>query len=217
MKGINSKLSVLAFVVVTLVSTTVIFNLPAISQEKQKSGNDTSISWSPKKHRIQSNDKNLVLNLPDSFLTKDIVVGVIPVRDGDSESLIIGLVTWKDSKMGSQTLIDSVVNLSDESIVLMNERINLNKLDELNSNNGKSLLVLLNVKQGTKISLLKNGEQYLSKTISKDGEILKQPEQLGIESMGLKKMTGASSLLGELQTRRLIKGIRKNSEGGLNK
>ena len=90
------------------------------------------------------------------------------------------------------------------------------RASEFASDNAKSLLILLKVKPGTEISMLQRGEKVLDKTFTEESVIIKQPEQAGIEAVGLQRITGVSSLLGELQTRKLFQRFGANKGGGKN-
>lgn len=214
MKKLKSNLGFIAFVLLAVVATSSLFVLNASSQASRKGDNDVSISWTPKKQQIKSTESKFALNLPDSVSSQNWVVGVMPVGKDENETIVTGLVSWKDSKMGARTFIDNVIDLSGESITLADGRADFSKSTEFSSDNGKSLLILLKVKPDTEINILQSGKTVLTKTFTGDGEIVAQPEQVGMATMGLKRVTGPSSLLGELQTRRLSQLFGKSIQMG---
>lgn len=202
MRKLKSNLGLIAFVLTAVAATSLLF-ISNVSSQSQRKTDDVSISWSPKKHAIKSVDSKFALNLPDSVSSQNWVVGVMPVGKDEEETVVSGIVSWKDSKMGQKTVIESVNDLPDNSFALVNGRASFSDSNEFNSESGKSFLVLLKVKPETEISVLQNGENLVSKSFSNESGIIAQTDQTGMAALGMKRITGVSSLLGELQTRKL--------------
>ncbi|HMS38946.1 MAG TPA: hypothetical protein PKE69_01880 [Pyrinomonadaceae bacterium] len=200
MRKLKSNFGIIAFVLVAVLATSAVFISSASSQERRKD-NDVSISWSPKKRDIKTADSKLTLNLPDSLANQDWVVGVMPAKEGENETLVVGAVSWKDSNMGAQTVIENVTDIPDDSMTLSKGQANLANANEFSS---KSMLILLTVKPGTQISLTQKGEQISMATSTNEGSIIAKETQRGLQSIGIKKITGVSSLMGELQTRKFM-------------
>lgn len=211
MRKLKSNLGLIAFVLTAFAATSFLFISSFSSQAQRKTGDDVAISWTPTKRKIKSVDSKFVLNLPDSVSSQNWVVGVIPISKDEGETIVSGVVSWKDGKMGQKAVIESVNDLSAESFALVNGRVNFSDSNEYNSESGKSFLVLLKVKPETEITVLQKGENLVSKTFSNESGILSQTDQPGMAATGIRRITGVSSLLGELQTRKLYQRFgRKN-------
>lgn len=218
MKKLKSNLGLIAFLMLAVAATSFLFISNVSSQEQRKSGNDTSISWSPKKREINSRDSKVVVNLPESVSSQNLVIGVMPVGKDEKETVVVGVVSWKDSKMGKQTVIDSVVDLSDESVTSLNGQIDLaSSSTAFGSDSGKSLIILLKTKPETEISASQAGREVLAKTYATETGVIARTEPTAMETVGVKRITGVSSLLGELQTRKMLQRFGKNKlDGGKN-
>jgi hypothetical protein len=211
MRKFKSKLGLLAFVLLAMSATSLIFVLSVSSQVQRKGDDTVSISWSPKEREIKSVGSKLLLNLPESVSSQDWVIGVMPTKENENERIVVGVVSWKDSQMGRQTKIETVNDMSDNSIKLISGQADLTGSNDFGLNSDKSLLILLRVKPETKIIVLQRSEEILAKTTTNDSGIMTQSGPSAMEKAGIKRITGVSSLLGELQTRKFFQRLGKNN------
>jgi hypothetical protein len=58
---------------------------------------------------------------------------------------------------------------------------------------------------------LQRSEEILAKTTTNDSGIMTQSGPSAMEKAGIKRITGVSSLLGELQTRKFFQRLGKNN------
>lgn len=213
MKIIKKNLVFFSFVTVFLIAVTAMFVSKALTQTQQKKDDKVSLSWESKKHRIKSVDSKLLIEIPDSLASQDWIVGVIPTQDNEPETMVAGVASWKQGANRIE-YIDSVENLIDNSIQLIDGKINLTKASEFgNLESPKSMVILLRLKAGTEVSLRQNEKALIVKTVSESG-IISPDLQFGMLSPNGRKVTGPSSLLVELQSRRFSQLFQKRNAGG---
>lgn len=217
MKLIKTNFGIFAFVMVALVLTSGFFIINASSQSQTKDDNKNQREWSHIKREIHSKDSKLALNLPDNLIANDWVVGVIPTKENEPETIVAGVVSWKQGEKGP-AFFDGTENLQQESFSILDGQVDLSKSTEFSSlNNGKSLVVLLRLKSGTEINIIQKGDELATKKLAEKGEIISTDQQTFVVNPSAKNVTGPSSLLMELQMRKLQERFtRKNSGGNKN-
>jgi hypothetical protein len=213
MKISRNNVGVISFVMIFLIAISAIFVSNARTQAQQKKDDKVSLSWETKKHQIKSVDSKLIVEIPDSLSSQDWIVGVVPTQESEPETMVAGVASWKQGTNGIE-FINSIENLTDNSIQLSEGKINLTQANEFGSlESPKSMVLLLRLKAGTEVSLWQKGNTLVAKTVN-GSEILSPNTQFGTMGPSMRKVTGPSSLLVELQSRRISQMFQKRNAGG---
>ena len=161
---------------------------------------------------VKFSASEIELNLSGITAQKDWIVSALPLKDGESPSLIVAVAHWSNlNSDGSKSRFEHIVKLEDypaDAITTTATGISVNA-EKLPTDSSQTLIVLFQVAPDAKVSLLQDGTQTNSLNTTKSvTNTIKNNRPLGMP------VTNRAQLLVNLQTDRITQSLAEQGFSG---
>lgn len=170
--------------------------------EVQAAAMKQELSWKQNPQTIQSANSKIELNLPTNVTSENWIVGILPVKEGENETITAGIVRWQgesDTEKATNWKPLKITDYPQDSLSLTQGILTLGETTNLSKLSGDSIVILFRLAKNTEVRILQSGEEFSKQTFSNESLVI---------SNGLifdkVKVTGAASLIGQLQMRRSL-------------
>ncbi len=210
------KLPLRGYSIITLVLLTgLVISVSWISlsqTQKPLDGPADGVSWKPVKIAVSSVNSKFDLTLPALSKGSDWIIGVSPVKAGENEEIVAGLVSWENtgaSKKFNFEKISAITNYPENLCELTQGKFKIGDMDG-DAVKAQSLVVFLKISPDTKLNIVKDGTSLANRAVD-SGFVVQNDMPMPL------KVAGVHTLLTQLQSNRLLKVMQPNrATGGKN-